>query len=34
METLSSTGIFGLILPLLYALGDADSGAKKLIGLL
>ncbi|MDK8763669.1 porin [Corynebacterium sp. FDAARGOS 1242] len=34
MGTLSSTGIIGDILTILYNLGDMASGAKKLIGLL
>ncbi len=34
MGTFSSTGIIGLILDVLYNLGDMASGAKKLIGLL
>jgi len=34
MGTLSSTGILGTILSVLYSLGDAAKGASKLIGLL
>ncbi|MCG7276787.1 porin [Corynebacterium sp. BF-R-2] len=34
MGTLSSTGILGTILSVLYNLGDAAKGASKLIGLL
>lgn len=34
MELLSSTGIIGTLLNVLYGLGDMASGASKLIGLL
>lgn len=34
MGTLSSTGIIGLLLNVLYGLGDMAGGASKLIGLL
>lgn len=34
MATLSSSGIIGLVLSVLYNLGDAAKGASKLIGLL
>ena len=34
MGTLSSTGVLGVILNVRYGLGDAATGASKLIGLL
>lgn len=34
MGTLSSTGIIGLLLNILYGLGDMAKGGSKLIGLL